>query len=286
MPRLVASRLAVPAGRIASVASDAGQRVDAALHHAVAAPDEHEVGALLDALDAPASAPACSSAPRTRSGRRRRACASTRRSSPRPPPSDFPGMGDDGDGGHRTGSRSAGRIRAATATARTDRRTATRAGERAEQHAARRRRSGSACRGRAGRPIDEHGRERSRRSTQPSARSDCARVAVHDQATADVEHDGGGRVPRREARGRWRGVEPVDRRAAPGRRRSVVVRNTVTSSTSAVTRNADGAPAVDGRRGPRRRPRDADDGHRFGDVRSEAREVVRRRVAMVLRTSG
>ncbi len=46
MFRLVASRFAVPAGRIASTACRPCDRVDAALHHAVAAPDENELGAL------------------------------------------------------------------------------------------------------------------------------------------------------------------------------------------------------------------------------------------------
>ena len=92
MPRFDASRLAVPAGRIAMRRVGAGERVDAALHHAVAAPDEHQVGAGLERL-APASAPsalrhlvpervddAARPAPRAaRRGRRRRTCPNARR---------------------------------------------------------------------------------------------------------------------------------------------------------------------------------------------------------------
>ena len=43
--RFEAKRLAVPAGTIAIVACGSGERVDAALHHSVAAPDEEQVGA-------------------------------------------------------------------------------------------------------------------------------------------------------------------------------------------------------------------------------------------------
>ena len=46
-PRLEASRFAVPAGMIATRRPAAGQRVDAPLRHAVAAPHEEVVGALL-----------------------------------------------------------------------------------------------------------------------------------------------------------------------------------------------------------------------------------------------
>ena len=48
MPRLVAKRFAVPAGMIARLRLRAGEHVDAALHHAVAAPGEHELGALVE----------------------------------------------------------------------------------------------------------------------------------------------------------------------------------------------------------------------------------------------
>ena len=48
MPRFEANRFAVPAGRIASVTGAPAERVDAALHHAVATPDEEEVGAGLE----------------------------------------------------------------------------------------------------------------------------------------------------------------------------------------------------------------------------------------------
>ena len=52
MPRFVANRFAVPAGTIASAHARAGEHVDAALHHPVAAPGEDELGALVErALD-------------------------------------------------------------------------------------------------------------------------------------------------------------------------------------------------------------------------------------------
>ena len=106
MPRLCASRLPVPAGRIASVAALGADRVDAALHHAVAAPDEHEIGSLVESPSARTRARTCSSAPRTRSDRRPRrregrcgvrsgpppsvfpACATTATDVMRPPPPD------------------------------------------------------------------------------------------------------------------------------------------------------------------------------------------------------
>ena len=72
MPRLRASRLPVPAGRIASGTGRVADRVDAALDHAVAAPHEQEVGAVVERLAARTSVRTCSSTPRTRSGRRRR----------------------------------------------------------------------------------------------------------------------------------------------------------------------------------------------------------------------
>ena len=56
MPRFVAKRLAVPAGRIASVTRRRADGVDAALHRAVAAPHEQQVDARLDELAPPASA--------------------------------------------------------------------------------------------------------------------------------------------------------------------------------------------------------------------------------------
>ena len=46
--RFVASRLAVPAGTIASRTSDPGEHVDAPLHHAVPTPDEDQLRAGLD----------------------------------------------------------------------------------------------------------------------------------------------------------------------------------------------------------------------------------------------
>ena len=48
MPRFVASRLAVPAGMIASVRLRAREHVDAALHHAVAAPHDDELGTAVE----------------------------------------------------------------------------------------------------------------------------------------------------------------------------------------------------------------------------------------------
>ena len=69
MSRFDAKRFAVPAGRIASRASVPAIDVDAALHHAVATPDEDRLGAvgqcLLDAL----GRVACSSGPRSRADR-------------------------------------------------------------------------------------------------------------------------------------------------------------------------------------------------------------------------
>ena len=50
MPRFDANRFAVPAGRIARVTGASADRVDAALHHAVAAPDEEQVGAVFEEL--------------------------------------------------------------------------------------------------------------------------------------------------------------------------------------------------------------------------------------------
>ena len=50
IPRFDANRFAVPAGRIASVASGACHGVDAALHHAVAAPGEDRLGAVRERL--------------------------------------------------------------------------------------------------------------------------------------------------------------------------------------------------------------------------------------------
>ena len=51
--RLEAKRLAVPAGMIASVTPAAGEHVDRLLHHPVAAPHEHELGAFVECpLDA------------------------------------------------------------------------------------------------------------------------------------------------------------------------------------------------------------------------------------------
>ena len=86
--RLDAKRFAVPAGR-SRRERRAVERVDAALHHAVAAPDEEEVGPLLDRLARPAPAPCGSSAPRTRADRT--PCrSSSRRSSSRPPPKVLP----------------------------------------------------------------------------------------------------------------------------------------------------------------------------------------------------
>ena len=55
------------------------ERVDAALHHPVATPHDDEVGAGLERARERASAPSCSSAPRTRSGRRRLHAARARR---------------------------------------------------------------------------------------------------------------------------------------------------------------------------------------------------------------
>ena len=46
-PRFVANRFAVPAGTTARLASGAGELADAPAHRAVAAPGEHEVGALV-----------------------------------------------------------------------------------------------------------------------------------------------------------------------------------------------------------------------------------------------
>ena len=48
MPRFVASRFAVPAGTIASGIACAGEDVEAALHGAVAAPGEDELGPLVE----------------------------------------------------------------------------------------------------------------------------------------------------------------------------------------------------------------------------------------------
>ena len=48
MPRFVASRLAVPAGMIADGRLRAREHVDAVLHHAVAAPHDHQLGAALE----------------------------------------------------------------------------------------------------------------------------------------------------------------------------------------------------------------------------------------------
>ena len=53
MPRFDANRFAVPAGTIAMVAFDAGDDVDATLHHSVAAPDEDQICALLRARTEP-----------------------------------------------------------------------------------------------------------------------------------------------------------------------------------------------------------------------------------------
>ena len=88
MPRFVAKRFAVPAGMIANVAPDPGRCVGAALHHAVAAPHEEQVGAFVERA---AHALGCLLALRDLVPEGVDApVVQMRRSSSSPPPSDLP----------------------------------------------------------------------------------------------------------------------------------------------------------------------------------------------------
>ena len=84
----------------ASVTAGAGERVDASLHAAVAAPHDDEVGAFLHCLAARACRPSCSTRPRTTSGSMISCSSSRRRSSVSPPPIVFLRVGDDRDALH------------------------------------------------------------------------------------------------------------------------------------------------------------------------------------------
>ena len=258
----------------------AGERVDAALHHAVAAPHEHEVGArrrrasrarfgaFLLFGTSYQSGSVTRRAPRGTRGARRarrratsRECAMTATVVMRSAPS----------------RRASAGARPATAVRTTNSDASER--ERAEQDA--RRHVGGEVHA-AVQPRDDHERGCGDRDDPGNrARDRIAHARRHDQREADVRARARRRcAPTGSSRSaaRRRACAP---RAGPGRRACVVVRNTVTSSTSAVTRNAIArqrrrqAEDRDDDRG------DADHRHRFRDVRSDAREVVRGRVAMI-----
>ena len=197
----------MPAGRIAIVASVPASASTQRCTMPSPPQTNTRSAPSVDRALAPASAPSCSSAPRTRAGRRRLARASTSRSSPSPPPSDFPECATTATEVTRSppGER-------ATATARTHHEQRDEPGTRNRAARRSRRRSGSACRGTAARPATNSGAS-DRDDPRDRPHDGIADACRHDQREPDVEHDGGGRVPRREARRRWRVVEPHDRRA-------------------------------------------------------------------------